>query len=348
MVIKAKFKLSHVISFCLTLSIVQRCTSEEAESYGNENSADSGEGQDIPFCGASVVQNLEGGRIVGGLDAKPYEFPWMAKLFYHRNLRCAATLVADRYMVTAAHCIAEYKKGSSLRPRRKRKSKDRKRNYVVLSAAGFVVGLGSHNTWGLSTYKRKVDKIITHPNFDYFASGNREVGSYMIQTNDIAILKFRPVDFSTRVVPVCLPPQGVRVKNNMELVLAGWGSINSDDLSGDNKPQLPHVLQKTKLMKISFKECQKNENVGMHFNKQNQLTEREVFCLMGNETDSCQGDSGGPVVEKTYHGYRLVGLVSWGIGCNMEAYPSAYTQVSSYMEFLIRHTRDGKFLPFKH
>ncbi|XP_053685995.1 trypsin 5G1-like [Sabethes cyaneus] len=46
--------------------------------------------------------------------------------------------------------------------------------------------------------------------------------------------------------------------------------------------------------------------------------------------DACQGDSGGPLVEDR----KLVGVVSWGMGCALPGFAGVYSRVSSVREWI--------------
>lgn len=47
-------------------------------------------------------------RIVGGDLAEQNEFPWMVALSRKGKFYCGATLITQRHLLTAAHCVEGY------------------------------------------------------------------------------------------------------------------------------------------------------------------------------------------------------------------------------------------------
>ena len=51
------------------------------------------------------------GRIVGGVDAEPYEFPWQVSIQINIPKKkkvdhfCGGAIVSDQWILTASHCL---------------------------------------------------------------------------------------------------------------------------------------------------------------------------------------------------------------------------------------------------
>uniref|UniRef100_T1J1Z5 Peptidase S1 domain-containing protein n=1 Tax=Strigamia maritima TaxID=126957 RepID=T1J1Z5_STRMM len=140
------------------------------------------------FCGKLGAPS----KVVGGEETEPSEFPWMAAFMYNGNLRCGATLINDRFVVTAAHCV----QGINSRYAR--------------------IYLGAHN---ISLYREKgrvemsVVKVIIHPQY-----------STMTHANDIALMELnKPVSFNTKVATACLPPGPEADYESKDAIVIGWG-----------------------------------------------------------------------------------------------------------------------------
>ncbi|XP_058811803.1 trypsin-4-like [Topomyia yanbarensis] len=148
-------------------------------------------------CKCGNAEPLE--KIIGGSMAKENTYPWMAALYYNNRFTCGGSLVTDRYILTAAHCV------------------------VRLSPARFRVQLLVHNRTQPTTnsVERSVKSIKTF----FFNS--------LSNNNDIGLLELTfPVTISSdRLVPICLPQANDSVYEGKTAVVTGWGKTALGGLS---------------------------------------------------------------------------------------------------------------------
>ncbi|EZA52937.1 Serine protease, partial [Ooceraea biroi] len=125
---------------------------------------------------------------IGGREVFENEFPWMAGIISVNRSEtiCGASIINDRYVVTAAHCIV-YGYNKII--------------YIIFSYSfnkdDLKVSVGSHNSckWDTKSTIFSVDSIFPHPNYDN-------------QTNfaDIMLVKLiMSITFNEFVRPICLP-----------------------------------------------------------------------------------------------------------------------------------------------
>eukprot|EP00934_Nitzschia_sp_Nitz4_P004364 Nitzschia sp. Nitz4//scaffold232_size35869//9056//12145//NITZ4_007804-RA/size35869-processed-gene-0.17-mRNA-1//-1//CDS//3329543321//4354//frame0 len=96
-----------------------------------------------------------------------------------------------------------------------------------------------------------------------------------------------------------------------------------------------HILQEVNVSYIPNYICEQSKDARLGLTYQNQITD-SMLCAGDSGEDSCQGDSGGPMVVlgESPTEDLLVGVISWGYGCALEAFPGVYARVSADYEWL--------------
>lgn len=268
---------------------------------------------DCPVCQCGLSRTRR--RIVGGNETKVLEYPWTAPLLYNGRFYCAASLINDLYVLTAAHCTAGFRKEK-----------------MVVRFLEHDRALKNETV----TVDRKIAEIIRHQRYN---PGNYD--------NDIAMLKLdKRIDLSSAVKrlrddngsteneddkgirPVCLPEKG-RTYTNYTGIVTGWGTTEEGG-------SVSNILQQVSVPIISNEHCRTTAY-------KNRITENMLCAgyLEGGK-DACQGDSGGPlhVMEQDKRFYE-VGVVSWGEGCAREDRPGVYTRVNRYLTWINSNTKDA-------
>lgn len=177
---------------------------------------------DCPDCGTAKV----GVRIVGGKETPPHRYPWMASLADERmSPFCGASLINDRYLLTAAHCLSH------------------------IAVRDIRVLLGHHNVKNLTGVTiLKVDNVVPHPDY---------TDDDPDQKYDIALIRLTSrVKFSNTITPVCLPSRSTVDRNFHELKVAGWGVMRRGDRDGSD------TLQEAVVPEVSMETCVQRHHRG--------------------------------------------------------------------------------------
>uniref|UniRef100_A0AC11CMI9 Uncharacterized protein n=1 Tax=Ovis aries TaxID=9940 RepID=A0AC11CMI9_SHEEP len=236
-------------------------------------------------------------RIVGGRPAAEKKWPWQVSLQVNQRHICGGSLIASRWVLTAAHCIFGH--------------------------VEYTVKMGDTQLQHTSTraVTVPVKDIVIHQYFN-------PVG---LIENDIALaLLAFPVNFSASIQPVCLPEKAFMVQAGTECWVTGWGKVNEEDESKDATVE----LQEAELNILRYETCNEvlSEKLESHFDV---VKEGAVCATSSRGKDACQGDSGGPLVCEFNNSWVQVGIVSWGVGCGRRGYPGVYTEVSFYKDWII-------------
>ncbi|XP_022377028.1 coagulation factor IX isoform X2 [Enhydra lutris kenyoni] len=157
-------------------------------------------------------------RVVGGKDAKPGQFPWQVLLNGKIDAFCGGSIINEKWVVTAAHCIEPGDK--------------------------ITVVAGEHNTKVKehTEQKRNVIRTILHHSY------NATINKY---NHDIALLELdEPLTLNSYVTPICIAD---REYTNIFLkfgsgYVSGWGRVF-------NRGRSASVLQYLKVPLVDRATC---------------------------------------------------------------------------------------------
>jgi len=238
-------------------------------------------------CGVKG-SNSNNARIVGGNETEEHEYPWQVLV---EGAGCGGTLISSTHVLTAAHCT------------------------VNEAASSIKVVIGAHNIADSELNSVDIAEIINHPNYEPHNSHN----------NDYSILRLaKPVTFTKKVSPVCLPADQSATYTGVLATVTGWG------WTGDHNP---NVLQEVDVTVATNAECN-----SAYASKGYTITS-SMICAGDSGKDSCHGDSGGPLITSENDRQALIGVVSWGLNeCATDGFPGVYARVTEKMSWILENS----------
>ena len=237
----------------------------------------------------------ETSKILGGVQAAPGAWPWIAALLYANDSNvfsaqfCSGVLIDKSWVLTAAHCVQG------------------------MSAQGIQVAVGAWDLTAFTGSRTPVKSIRIHPQF-----------SSTSLYNDIALVE---LSVPSSIQPIALF-SGESVDNTPPSLLGklvtvlGWGVADST-----TSWYYPEILRQVSLPVVADSTCN-----DIYINP---VLPSQFCSGYWEGKDACEGDSGGPAVVQVDGHWVHAGIVSAGVSCQEYfGWYGKYTRTSAYLSFI--------------
>jgi trypsin len=247
--------------------------------------------------------------VVGGNDAAPGEYPYVAHILIDRSFQCTGTLVTPRHVVTAAHCSSLVPGGVA---------------NVPIGQPGQLIELsiGSHATPSASLAGGYESDGEEHVAAAVFVSpGWAGLGSV---SHDAAVIELD--------TPSSKPPVKIASAEERSLWTAGTLATIAGFGVTESGGEQPDVLQEAQVPIVADDVAAQAypylvDGVDPVFGGFESRTQVAAGFPQGG-VDTCQGDSGGPLLVPAGSAMRLVGDTSYGAGCAEPGFPGVYGRLA--------------------
>ncbi|XP_040896119.1 proproteinase E-like [Toxotes jaculatrix] len=244
-------------------------------------------------CGISAY-DPDRNRVVNGVDARRYSWPWQVSLQYRSGFTyrhtCGGTLLSVDWVLTAAHCIGS------------------RTYYVVAAEYDLEMKDGFEQII-------PVGKVIVHPQWD---------ASCLSCGNDIAMIKLAsPARLSEKVMLACLPKSGEIVPHDHPCYITGWGRLYTGG-------PIASKLQQALLPVVEHSVCSSSSWWGSTVKLTMICAGGDI--RSGCHGDSggplmCRG------VDRKWYVQGVTSFVS-SLGCNTLKKPTVFTRTSSFSKWI--------------
>ncbi|XP_041875879.1 acrosin-like [Corvus kubaryi] len=180
-----------------------------------------------------------------------------------------------------------------------------------------VIGTTDLTQPGPESKVRHIQRLLVHQH--YVAATAR---------NDIALVELdQPVECSDYIQLGCVPDASLRVSELKSCYIAGWDFAKAQG-SG-------MVLRESKVHLVDTELCNSSRWYAGAVHLDNLCAGYPQGSI-----DTCQGDSGGPLVCKDNEAdyFWLVGMSSWGRGCERARHPGIYTSTQHFYNWILLQT----------